>query len=229
MDSVSIELPIRSDYEVDPPPQAHTHHRAPKPRLNPAQAHDLLARFQLDGVAVERAREIERAAIEQARAAADQTEYQFLRTVARLHEAGLITQRQLAEIYPAYRALSGRSGFTSRWDEVLPLKQSMVENDLFFDPDPDGRWRGAWPLQCGTSVPLTGTSVVYYLYDAAGECCYIGSTADMRERLKTHRQQGKKFASWMAEQHESREAAYVAEAALLKAGPLPYLNRRAGR
>jgi predicted GIY-YIG superfamily endonuclease len=70
---------------------------------------------------------------------------------------------------------------------------------------------------------------VYYLYDTDGVCCYIGSSADLRERLKFHRHDGKQFSSWMAELHESRDAAYKAEAALLKAGTLPYLNRRAGR
>ncbi len=169
-----------------------------------------------------------RLAAQRAIDAAEEAECALARSIAQQMNDGRISQREVAKKYQAFRVLA-RPGYSSRWDEFVPLTRAMIENQMFYDPDPDGKWRGPWPLDWGTSVPLPGQSVVYYLYDGSFTCCYIGSSGNLRARMKKHRSDGKIFSSWMAEPHVDRQAAYEAEDALLKVGPVPIYNLRAGR
>lgn len=93
---------------------------------------------------------------------------------------------------------------------------------------PDGTWRGEWPLAGSDSLPANGACVVYVLYDTPNEPCYVGSTQNIRARLKRHRMDGKEFAWWSAFGCADREAAYRLEERLLSEWQ-PYLNRKRTR
>jgi len=159
----------------------------------------------------------------------DHAERRFLKDVEAGYRSGRFTQRDLRQIYEGYRPLA-RPGHSARWDETVSFKSSLVIGQMYNEPDSDGRWRGPWPLYSGLSLPAARQAVVYYLYDGSGACCYIGSSGNLRDRLKWHKDDGKIFESWMAEPHVDREAAYVAEDLLLRsAQPLPYYNGKAYR
>jgi hypothetical protein len=87
-------------------------------------------------------------------------------------------------------------------------------------------WQGAYPLN-GDLAPDRGVSVAYVLFDAAGECCYAGSTKFFPDRLTQHARGGKAFAGWVAYPCRDREAAYALERVLL-AERQPYLNKKRG-
>jgi predicted GIY-YIG superfamily endonuclease len=93
---------------------------------------------------------------------------------------------------------------------------------------PDGTWRGSSPLAEGDHMPARGRCVVYVLYDAAGQPCYVGSTQHLLVRLQSHRHNGKAFTSWTASACADREAAYQLEERLLSEYQ-PYLNRKRSR
>ncbi|MBL1120211.1 GIY-YIG nuclease family protein [Streptomyces sp. 110] len=70
--------------------------------------------------------------------------------------------------------------------------------------------------------------VVYALFDARNDPCYLGSTDQFRTRIGKHVKDGKVFTSWQAYPCPDREAAYVLEDRLLKER-LPSLNKKASR
>jgi hypothetical protein len=92
---------------------------------------------------------------------------------------------------------------------------------------PDGTWHGTWPLH-GGSFPSYGMCVVYVLYDHANAPCYVGSTQNLKVRLKWHAGDGKAFRQWTAFRCADRAAAYALEDRLL-AEHKPYLNKKAAR
>jgi hypothetical protein len=119
---------------------------------------------------------------------------------------------------------------SSRWNAAFGAVQwNRVEGLLRWRPNgPEGTWIGANPLAGSECAPPPGTAVVYVLFDEANEPCYVGSTGDLRARLKAHATDGKQFARWQAYGCESREAAFELEDRLL-AERFPRLNRRRGR
>ena len=140
------------------------------PSFSPEEAITALAQHGLNGAAVIAASIVEAATLRRAKEAADAVELTFLQRVLHGHEAGQLSQRDLALIYQQYRSVA-RSGHGARWDSVIPFTRIMIENHMYSEPDPDGRWRGPWPLAWGTSIPARGVSVVYRLYDAHGLLC----------------------------------------------------------
>jgi hypothetical protein len=197
------------------------------PRLTQAEYRAILEENELGSHLLETIA-VERKAIRRLKDEVVRAETNFLHDLARRHQGGELSQRDLARIYIGLRSL-GRTGMATRWDEVMPFKRFMIENQRFNEPHTDGRWYGSWPIEYGASIPEPGWSVVYYLYDGSLECCYIGSSGDLRNRLKWHRSDGKIFDSWMAEPHESRAAAYAAEDEILRTRhALPRYNVKIG-
>lgn len=196
------------------------------PRPTSSSALTMMERYGVSEIA--EIRSAEKASIKAAKVRADEAEMEVLRDISRRHRSGELSQRDLARIYISLRT-EARAGFPTRWDSVIDFKRLSIECHAFSEPHTDGRWYGRWPLVRGMSVPEPGQAVLYYLYDGNDVCCYIGSSGNLKTRLKNHWSTGKIFEKWMAEPHSSREAAYVAEDVLLRSIPLPYYNERVGR
>jgi hypothetical protein len=127
------------------------------------------------------------------------------------------------------------AGWTKRWDAAISLKAGLLPNlrkHLNYQRrnapnEPDGTWRGTWPLN-GSPVPISGVPVVYVLYEDDGKPCYTGSSDHLMGRLQAHARDGKPFTWWTASRCADREAAYQLEVQVL-GEHTPYLNKRAGR
>ena len=171
----------------------------------------------------------EKASVRAAKLAADDAEMDLLKEIGHRHRRGELSQRDLYRIYVSLRS-TGRRGLATRWDSVIDFKRLLIEHQQFNEPHTDGRWYGPWPVYTGLSLPAPGQAVVYYLYASNSECCYIGSSGNLKNRLIGHKTDGKIFESWMAEPHPTREAAYEAEDSILRLmDPLPRYNSKAGR
>jgi hypothetical protein len=195
---------------------------------SPGEGRELLNHHEL-GSRLLAAVDAERDAVRRLKAKVTEAELDFLHDLARRYENRELSQRDLARIYIGLRSL-GRGGMATRWDEVLPFKRIMIEHERFNEPHSDGNWYGVWPIPRGVSVPQPGQAVVYYLFDGEDICCYIGSSGDLRQRLKWHKSDGKIFERWEAEPFASRAAAYEAEDELLRLlSALPRYNAKAAR
>ncbi|MBX6386536.1 MAG: GIY-YIG nuclease family protein [Microbispora sp.] len=161
------------------------------------------------------------------------TEEQVIHRIASDYRAGRIDIEQVLEHYLWLKERAA-SGFMFRWNRHMPDNASAkrirhtVHTRRRHTPGPDGIWRGAYPFGDTERYPRTPTPVVYVLFDAANEPCYVGSTADFRGRAKAHHKEGKPFVRWMAYPCADREAAYRLEERLQREH-LPYLNRKVGR
>jgi len=158
----------------------------------------------------------------------EQAEEQMLHRLGIGHQAGRISNEQLFAAFDAYRALEipGRS---KRWNEHIAIKWQRIDQERRWKPNgPEGTWVGVWPIAVDDAAPIGGTAVVYILFDATNEPCYVGSTGNLRTRLKQHSRAGKQFSTWQAYLCSDREAAYQLEERLL-AERFPRLNKRAGR
>lgn len=169
---------------------------------------------------------------EQLHAAQIAAEEQFLHHLGRAWRAGGMTEPELVAVFGAYMPVAV-TGWKKRWLEAVGVHPNRMLHFLkepgYGAPNmPDGTWRGSWPLAHGESLPVNGTCVVYVLYDAANEPCYVGSSSNVRNRLKGHHADGKQFAWWTAFVCADREAAYQLEERLLSEC-LPYLNKKRGR
>lgn len=159
-------------------------------------------------------------------------EEQFLHRVSQLYAAGAMTEMELAFAYRAY-ADYAVTGFMKRWGATVSvpagrmqyLLRDLATRNRHVPNMPDGTWRGTWPLDGGSRVPASGTCVVYVLYDGKNVPCYVGSTKDLKARLKWHADDGKPFVCWSAFRCQTREAAYRLEEKLL-AEHQPYLNKK---
>jgi predicted GIY-YIG superfamily endonuclease len=162
-------------------------------------------------------------------------EEQFLCRIGQLYETRKISEVELAFMYRAY-AQFAVSGFLKRWQaniSVHPGRIQYILRDLETTerhaPNmADGTWRGSWPLDRADRIPMYKTCVVYVLYDPADEPCYVGSTQNLKARLKDHHKDGKPFLRWTASACPDREAAFQLEEKLL-AEHKPYLNRKTYR
>jgi len=159
-------------------------------------------------------------------------EEQFLCRIGQIYSARQISEVELAFMYRAYAAFAV-PGFLKRWQENIPVTPGRVQyilrdletTERHAPNMPDGTWAGSWPLGRGDRVPMFNTCVVYVLYDAANEPCYVGSTQNLKSRLKDHRKDGKPFVRWTAFACPDREAAYQLEEKLL-GEQQPYLNKK---
>lgn len=167
-----------------------------------------------------------------------EAEEQFLHRVGQLYADQELSEIALARVYRTYSKLAV-PGFMKRWEAAVPAKAGRMQYVLrnlqterrHVPNMPDGTWRGTWPLPDGRKssaaapVPAFGTCVVYVLYDAANEPCYVGSSKNLKGRLKQHADDGKPFPCWSAYRCADREAAYRLEEKLL-AEHQPYLNKK---
>lgn len=156
-------------------------------------------------------------------------EAQVVHRLATDFRAG-ITSAQ--EIYAAYARIkaAGGPGYSLRWNEHFPpeLHHTRIRyTALHHAPDADGNWRGVHPFAEGSRTPPNGRSVVYVLFDAENEPCYVGSTEGFRLRLNAH-SRDKAFTTWLAHPCADRESAYQLEERLLRQHK-PYLNQKASR
>ena len=159
-------------------------------------------------------------------------EEQFLHRIGTLFGSGQMSEVELALMYRAYAELAV-PGFLARWQAAIPVTPGRVQYILrhlkTFDrhaPNmPDGTWRGVWPLGNDAHVPMYGACVVYVLYDEVNEPCYVGSTQNLKARLKDHHKDQKPFTYWTAFACADRETAYLLEEKLLSEHQ-PYLNKK---
>lgn len=158
---------------------------------------------------------------------------ELLRRVDADYGAGLIAYSAVVDAYFAFRAATGsQPGFALRWDSLVRVSykdiHKVTRNGISRPNNPDGTWSGPFPLPPAAPAPMTGINVAYTLFDAAGQRCYIGSTASLRARLKRHRDGGKEFTRWEAIPCADRKAAYDLETKLVDQHA-PYLNKIGGR
>jgi len=176
--------------------------------------------------------QIERTSARIERLAASQAdaEAQLACAAHRAYRTGEATFADIAAIYQRLR-LTGLVGFSKRWDAEVTtseIRSGVLGRGARVTPNGShGTWEGAWPLG-DEPAPVTGTSVVYVLYDASNAPCYVGSTFRFRSRLHHHAKDGKRFVRWVAHPCRDREEAYALETRLLREHR-PYLNRKTGR
>lgn len=164
-----------------------------------------------------------------------EAEQQLLHRVALDYRAGRIDIGDLAELQEAFRTASADRGFSTRWNAIVPETWVAVtgharrEGRGWFKPNgPGGTYVGPYPCPHTVPHPRLGTSVVYVLFDWQNIPCYVGSTGQLRIRMKSHEREGKRFTSWQAYLCEDRELAYELEHRLLREHK-PYLNKKASR
>lgn len=151
-----------------------------------------------------------------------------------LHRAGLMRRSGeldfdgLYEIFCWFKR-HGLPRCPTRWDANMDIPWKRVEAAARHRPNgPEGTWIGEYPLGGKETAPREGTAVLYVLFDETNEPCYVGSTDNLRQRLKAHATAGKRFTRWQAYRSDDREAAYQLEERCLWER-LPPLNRRRGR
>jgi predicted GIY-YIG superfamily endonuclease len=165
---------------------------------------------------------------ERLRAAQIDAERQFLHSVAAAWAAGDLDTAGLAEALRAYRAVAA-PGFMGHWDAALPVSAAKLLTWPDSAPNgPAGSWEGTYPIGVRDPAPRRNICVVYVLFDAANQPCYVGSTSTFRDRLARHQRDGKLFVRWTAYPCKDREAAYQLEVRLLEQHK-PYLNKKRGR
>lgn len=160
--------------------------------------------------------------------ARDEAQAQMFHRIGSAHRCGEIDDYQLLEIFEALRT-DNVPGSRKHWDASVErgwLKMKFLRGQL--PNGPAGSWVG--PNPCGRTdpAPTEGISVVYVLFDERNGPCYVGSTDNLRQRIKAHARDGKRFVRWQAHRCQDREHAYQLEEQLLQQN-MPYLNRRQGR
>jgi hypothetical protein len=148
------------------------------------------------------------------------------------YRMGRITKEQLVDVYRSVRPYLS-NGFSVRWEERIPVPFRWIQGaaklaNMSRMNGPNGAsWTGVWPPERNAPAPLAGTPVVYVLYDAAGEPIYLGSSKNLRNRLKVHSRE-RDFAAWIAVPCASREAAFLTEDYHLRTRP-PSQNKKPSR
>lgn len=157
---------------------------------------------------------------------------QMLARIGSEYRTGDLTLDDMIALYEEMRALrvpadrwAAATGLAHR--EIYREKCRRAASVRHTPNGPEGSWYGTWPMPTDDPRPGKGTPVVYVLFDAANQPCYVGSTADFRTRLKQHAKT-KAFAAWTAQPCEDREHAYAVEDVALKRHKPP-MNGRAGR
>lgn len=153
---------------------------------------------------------------------------QMLHRIGSAHRCGEIDDRQLCDAFAIFTAAR-----TSRrmldWDAHVDIPwRKMLHLGRHLPNGPEGTWTGSWPLDDGAPTPRQSQAVVYVLFGADNEPCYVGSTDDFRPRMSRHAKDGKQFVNWQAHPCQDRDHAYRLEDRLLKQYK-PYLNRKASR
>ncbi|MYZ37497.1 MULTISPECIES: GIY-YIG nuclease family protein [unclassified Streptomyces] len=153
---------------------------------------------------------------------------QALHQIGTHYRTGQLTEVQLCSALAAVRA-SKQPGAMNAWDEIVGAPWKRVAQRAKQLPNgPEGSWVGEYPIPTGNPAPLSGSAVVYVLFDDGNEPCYVGSTHTFRARLRRHTKDGKHFVRWQAHPCRDREHAYLIEDRLLRQHK-PYLNQKASR
>lgn len=153
---------------------------------------------------------------------------QTLHRIGTDYRTGQLTQAQLCAALQEIRELD-MSGRMNMWDEIVgvPWKR-LLQVARQLPNGPEGSWVGEYPIPAHTARPISGTAVVYVLFDDRNEPCYVGSTARFSARMTAHEKDGKRFVRWQAHPCDDREHAYRLEDRLLRRHK-PYLNQKASR
>lgn len=149
---------------------------------------------------------------------------QLVHRIAQEYRSGLVELVDLLAAYDRLKATAG-PGWGTAWLAVeLPRRAAIVSLIAALPNGPGGSWwgTGAYP-SADHPMPPPAQSVVYVLYDAANEPCYVGSSEQFRTRLRTHIREGKTVTYWTAFPCADRDSAYRLEDRLLKQHK-PYLN-----
>jgi hypothetical protein len=165
-------------------------------------------------------------------------EGQLLQRWGHAYRAGLLTDEQVVDA--AMQVASGGhlpDGWVARWNDAFGFDvRGSVYQRLYRLKNADRERQNGdpgWYGTCDTSGisfprPPKGQPVVYVLYDINLDPIYVGSTGTFADRLKAHRRDGKPVAHWRAMPYTTREEAYLAEDAMLRAAK-PEMNRKASR
>lgn len=157
-----------------------------------------------------------------------EAEEQLFHRIGAMRQNDQLTDAELQEIFNRCRTVR-TAGMTSRWDAHIDIPwRRLLHGGRHLPNGPEGTWIGVAPLPPDDNAPRSGVAVVYVLFGEDNEPCYVGSTADLRTRLKAHLKDGKAFVRWQAYPCKTREAAFVLEERLL-AERMPRLNRKTGR
>lgn len=149
-----------------------------------------------------------------------------------LYQDGSASIVDMLDAYQMWASQVCAEGWHERWaDAGLPSEDelhSLFVAGLKHQRNEPYGWSGDWKKATAASpMPPRGQSVVYILYDASNDPCYVGSTGDFAKRLADHRRGGKAFIRWAAYPCTDRAAAYLLEDRLLKEN-MPYLNKKRG-
>jgi hypothetical protein len=175
--------------------------------------------------------QIEMLVARQAKLAALQSEAeaQMLHRLGTAFKQGRITDAQFVAVFKQYGQM-GIPGRSRRWLENTGITWGfMLHKVKYGQPNgTEGTWIGTWPLATDAVAPLSGVPVVYVLFGPDNEPCYVGSSAQFRQRIRQHAKDGKIFTSWQAYPCQDREHAYELEVRVLRER-MPSQNKRAGR
>ncbi|MFF8371857.1 GIY-YIG nuclease family protein [Streptomyces lydicus] len=117
-------------------------------------------------------------------AAQEQAEHQVLHHYGSGYRCGDITIAQLLAFFEAYTALETPRR-SRRWNEHIDIAYQTCH--LMQTPNgPEGTWIGSWPCSEAEPYPVRGVAVVYVLFDANNQPCYVGSTNQFRTRMGKH-------------------------------------------
>lgn len=156
----------------------------------------------------------------------EEAQAELLHHIGSAYNCGQIDDHKLSELFEAVKAARIP---LSKWDQHVGVPWRKMPYLVLYRPNgPEGSWVGTWPLTPSAPRPTDGKPVVYVLYDASNEPCYVGSTAHFAIRLGAHAKDGKAFVRWQAHPCRDREDAYALEDRLLRER-LPQLNRKASR
>lgn len=159
--------------------------------------------------------------LDQARAASiDQLTYR----IKQEYRAGTLSIHDLLAAYERLKANAGPRWSKAWYGLELPGPAAMRSLIAAIPNGPNGSWYGVGRIpSVDHPMPTNGQSVVYVLYDAENQPCYVGSSEQFRIRLKAHIKDGKPVTYWTAFPCPDRDAAYRLEDRLLKQYK-PYLN-----
>jgi predicted GIY-YIG superfamily endonuclease len=153
---------------------------------------------------------------------------QLFHRIGSMHRCGEISDVKLIAIYERVK-VAAALGSRKAWDLHVSIKWAAMKYLPGRLPNgPEGTWVGVNPCEGTDPAPHEGVPVVYVLFDSMNEPCYVGSTENLRQRIKAHATNGKVVARWQAHPCRDREHAYEVEDRLLKEHK-PHLNIRAGR
>jgi hypothetical protein len=152
-----------------------------------------------------------------------EAEEQLVHRIGRAHASGRLAIYDLVELLMRFRD-HACPGFSTRWKDAVGIRTQLLHGYALFSPNgPNRTWHGSSPPGPRETAPPKGQAVVYVLFDAANEPCYVGSSSNFRARVKQHRRAGKVFVRWCAYLCPDREAAFRLEDKLLREHSL-YLN-----